>query len=83
MNNNFEASGVITITQAMKRLKHITYVNIYNNPFTKEANKSLSSMILCNKELKDFYLGKNECYKNVKSVINILKNASKLRKLSV
>ena len=83
MNNNFEASGVITITQAMKRLKHITYVNIYNNPFTEEAIESLSLMISCNKELKDFYLGKNKCYKNVKSVINILKNASKLRKLSV
>ena len=83
MNNNFEASGVITITQAMKRLKQITYVNIYNNPFTEEAIESLSCMILCNKELKDFYLGKNKCYKNVKSVINILKNTSKLRKLSV
>ena len=40
-------------------------------------------MISCNKELKDFYLGKNKCYENVRNVINIFKNASKLRKLSI
>ena len=73
MNNNFKASGVIAIAQAIKTLKHITYLNIYNNPFTEEAIESLSSMILCNKELKEFYLRKNRCCRNVKSVINILK----------
>ena len=83
MNNDFEASGVIAITQATQRLKRITYVNIYNIPFTEEAIEYLSSMISCNKELKDVYLGKNKCYKNVRSIINIFRNASKLRKLSI
>ena len=83
MNNDFEASGVIAITQAMQRLKRITYVNIYNIPFTEEAIEYLSSMISCNKELKDVYLGKNKCYENVRSVINIFRNASKLRKFSI
>ena len=83
MNNDFAANGVITITQALQRLKRITYVNIYNIPLTEEAIEYLYSMILCNKELKDFYLGKNKCYKNLRSVISIFKNASKLRKLSI
>ena len=83
MNNNFEAAGMIAIIEAMNRLKHITYVNVYNTPFTQEVIDSLSSMILRNRELQDLYLGNNKCHKNVANIVNMLKGISKLRKLSL
>ena len=83
MKNNFEEGGMIAVIEAMNRLKHLTYVNLYNTSFTQEFIDSLSSMIACNKNLQELYLGKNKCHKNVISVIDALKGASKLKKLSM
>ena len=83
MNNNFEESGMTTIMEAMSRLKHITCLNVYNNHFTERAAELLSSLIVHNKELQEFYVGKTNIHNNIADLISSIKSASKRKRLNM
>ena len=82
-SNYLKTDGIIAMSKSLRCTSSIKILNLHNNMLTEEAGESVASIILCNAQLEELYIGSNKLQAGASKILLALTHISTLKVLDL